>query len=43
MTELEKAIELLPKDEDGAVRYEDLELYFKLKEEAENGLRFNKK
>ncbi len=36
MEELLKAIELLPKDEDGAVRYEDLELYFRLKEITKN-------
>ena len=35
--ELLKAIELLPKDEDGAVRYEDLELYLRLKEIVKNG------
>ena len=36
MQELLKAIELLPKDEDGAVRYEDLERYFRLKETIKN-------
>lgn len=35
-TELEQVIRLLPKDEYGAARYEDLELYFNIKQEVEN-------
>lgn len=43
MGELERAVGLLPKDGDGAVRYEVLELWFGLQEEAKEGMQWTDK